>query len=199
MPVCKGHDWCYRSQKKRQTPCDICGNLIHPGSVYVPEYTDYDTPVVDHEHESGQRVPEARGYFCADCFRYTRPENSRCNCPASLDYYEKHERERLANPGMVWMREKSLRPSGPRPGTALAIPSPSAAASVSASSGGDINVDRPNLVHVVERLQQEITEMSEHLQQEMREMKEQIATLENAVRRILIQTVLPAQWQSRMQ
>jgi len=70
---------------------------------------------------------------------------------------------------------------------------------VSASSGGDINVDRPNLVHVVERLQQEVTEMSERLQQERREMKEQIATLEDTVRRILIQNAIPAQWQSRMQ
>jgi len=60
---------------------------------------------------------------------------------------------------------------------------------VSASSGGDINIDRPeNLVHVVECLQQE-----------MREMREQIETLENAVRGILIQNAIPAQWQSRMQ
>jgi hypothetical protein len=59
---------------------------------------------------------------------------------------------------------------------------------VSASSGGDINIDRPNLVHVVERLQQDITEI-----------REQIETLENAVRRILIQNAIPAQWQSRMQ
>ena len=45
---------------------------------------------------------------------------------------------------------------------------------MSASSGGDINIDRPeNLVHVVERLQQE-----------MREMKEHIETLEKAVRGI---------------
>jgi predicted RND superfamily exporter protein len=44
---------------------------------------------------------------------------------------------------------------------------------VSASSGGDINIDRPNLVHVVERLQQE-----------MREMKEHVETLEQAVRGI---------------
>ena len=59
---------------------------------------------------------------------------------------------------------------------------------MSASSGGDINVDRQNLVHVVERLQQEITEM-----------REQIETLENAVRGILIQNAMPPQWQSRMQ
>jgi cell division protein ZapA (FtsZ GTPase activity inhibitor) len=60
---------------------------------------------------------------------------------------------------------------------------------VSASSGGDINIDRPeNLVHVVERLQQE-----------MRELREQIETLENAACGILTQNALPAQWQSRMQ
>jgi hypothetical protein len=72
----------------------------------------------------------------------------------------------------------------------LAIPSPhtgaSSAASASASSGGDINVDRPeDLEHVVERLQQE-----------MREMREQIALLESAVRGILIQNALPEQWRA---
>ena len=53
---------------------------------------------------------------------------------------------------------------------------------MSASSGGDINIDRPeNLVHVVERLQQEMRDMKEQMQ-EMREMKEQIEELENVVR-----------------
>jgi len=113
MRVCKGHGLnplaCYHSQKKRRMPCSICMNLFHPGSVYVPEYTDYDTPVVDHEHSSGQPVPEEKHYVCADCFRYTRPKNSQCNCAESLQYYKQHERERLAEgPGKAWIREKNL-------------------------------------------------------------------------------------------
>ena len=178
---CKGNGLeCYNYAKKNWVPCSLCRLTPAPGAVWVPKFTDYHTP--------GQPDPEERDYFCADCFRSSRPYESWCKCSRSLHWYAVHEREREANPGMAWVRLRRLRPSGPPPGTALAIPSPSAAASVSASSGGDINVDRPNLVHVVERLQQEITEM-----------REQIETLENAVRRSLIQNAIPAQWQSRMQ
>ena len=180
----------------------------------MPEYTDYDTPVVDHEHVSGQPVPETKHYVCADCFRHTRPENAQCNCPESRQDYEQHEREKLAQePGMARIREESLRPSNLRPGTALAIPSPSAAASVSASSGTTID----NLEHIVEQLQKRIEEVRreggnfETLQEFLGHVQQQIAeesernlntrTQEHAAVRLwkTLCNALPTQWQSRMQ
>ena len=161
-------------KKKPGMPCSLCSLTFSPGTVWVPKFTDYHTP--------GQPDPEARDYFCADCFRSSRPFESCCRCTGSQHWFREHKawKEEIAR------HAEARRPPGPPPGsppsTALAIPSPSSAASVSASSGGDINIDRPeNLVHVVERLQQEMRDMKEQMQ-EIREMKQQIEQLENVVR-----------------
>ena len=172
----------------------------------MPKYTDYDTPVVDEEHVSGQHVPETKHHVCASCFRRTRPENAQCNCRDNLEYYEMHEREKE-----VMAREEI--PWSLRPGTALAIPSPSAAASVSASSGTTID----NLEHMVEQLQKRIQEMRredgdiETLQELLGHVQQQIAgesernlntrTQEHAAVRLwkTLCNALPTQWQSIMQ
>ena len=165
----------------------MCRLTIAPGSVYVPKFTDYITPTTTYKAD-GQEIPKERDYFCADCFRLSRPCESYCTCTGSQRWFAEHKAWKEENARHAEARRPPGPPPGSPPSTALAIPSPSSAASVSASSGGDINIDRPNLVHVVECLQQE-----------MSEMKEQIETLENVVRGILIQNAIPAQRQSRMQ
>ena len=169
-PICKwdGSE-CYSRGRKKEMPCSMCGLTIAPGSVSVPKFTDNITPTTFY-NVAGQQVPQERDYFCADCFRSSRPYESWRKCSGSQRW---HELEKEANARHAEARRPPGPPPGSPPSTALAIPSPSSAASVSASSGGDINIDRPNLVHVVERLQQE-----------MREMKEHVETLEQAVRGI---------------
>ena len=146
-PICKwdGSE-CYSRGRKKEMPCSMCGLLIAPGSVSVPKFTDYITPT--HLYNvAGQPVPKVKDYFCADCFRLSRPYESWCKCSRSRHWYAEHEREKEANARHAEARRPPGPPPGSPPSTALAIPSPSSAASVSASSGGDINIDRPeNLV-----------------------------------------------------
>ena len=112
-----------------------CSFTFSPGVVWVPKFTDYNAP--------GQPDPEARDYFCADCFRLSRPFEWCCTCIGSQRWFEEHKAWKEANARQVEVRRPPGPPPGSPPSAALAIPSPSSAASVSASSGGDINVDRP--------------------------------------------------------
>ena len=168
-------------------PCCMCGLTIAPGSVSVPKFTDYNTPTTTYKAD-GQEIPKEKDYFCADCFRLSRPYDSWCKCSGSESEYKKHEAVKKAH-GVRHAEARS--PPGPPPGTppstALAIPVSAPGTppvSLWSSSSRDISQDR--LLHEVECLQKE-----------MREMKETIATLEQLVRSLAVQIASPPHWQGR--
>jgi len=177
---------CYSRGRKKEMPCSMCGLLIAPGSVSVPKFTDYSTPTQTYQAD-GQEVPKEKDYFCADCFRLSRPYDSWCKCSGSESEYKKHEAVKKAH-GVRHAEARS--PPGPPPGTppstALAIPvsAPGTPPVSWSSSSRDISQDR--LLHEVECLQKE-----------MREMKETIATLEQLVRSLAVQIASPPHWQGR--
>ena len=103
-------------RQKKMMSCSVCNLFPDGGTMRAPRYTDLVS--------KNQPRPTAYSYYCADCFRRSRPGDAQCHCPDAVEWQSKHilQRNRQAGPpGPPGTSTPQHQPPGPPFGVVSAV------------------------------------------------------------------------------